>query len=307
MINKHKKIETLAVATTSTQCNMSFFKIRSLKDREALANDYTATLKRLQERSLRERLGDTVYRQNLERQYEPIIKSTTKISEELKPIKQEVNALSKHVKTEKEGDFVKEFKHRALMQDPDLDLSYGIRFLDNGEMAMGHQLVQLDGNDIIVDHKLYRGTKGLWNLITNSTKQDIGEIGVDYTEEDIHSYIQLLHNTDVLRQNFDRKSNHPRNGNTWKWKNVLKQIWLQIKPNRQDEDQNNDDVENSGSGIYFLPSSINALFKKLELLVGEFLAGNTTTRNELVAVLDQLRSRGSVSEKEYRDINSLLS
>ena len=50
-------------------------------------------------------------------------------------------------------------------------------------------------------------------------------------------------------------------------------------------------------------SDDDELFKKLEILAGEFLA----TRNELIAVLGQLRSRGSISEKEYKDINSMLS
>ena len=40
----------------------------------------------------------------------------------------------------------------------------------------------------------------------------------------------------------------------------------------------------SGAGIEFLPSSVDGLFEKLALLSGEYKAGNTTTRNELVAV-----------------------
>ena len=46
--------------------------------------------------------------------------------------------------------------------------------------------------------------------------------------------------------------------------------------------------------------------KKLKLLVAEYHAGNTTTRNEIVAVLDELRSRNAIDEKEYVAYNNDL-
>ena len=57
----------------------------------------------------------------------------------------------------------------------------------------------------------------------------------------------------------------------------------------------------------FLPSTIKALGERLKVLVGEFMAGNTTTRNELIAVLDQLRSRNAITETKYTTISSHLS
>ena len=38
----------------------------------------------------------------------------------------------------------------------------------------------------------------------------------------------------------------------------------------------------------YLPGDINDLAKKLHLLASEFIAGNTTVRNELVHILDAL-------------------
>ena len=43
-----------------------------------------------------------------------------------------------------------------------------------------------------------------------------------------------------------------------------------------------------GRGVVYLPGDINGLARKLHLLAAEFLAGNTTFRNELVHVLDAL-------------------
>ena len=56
------------------------------------------------------------------------------------------------------------------------------------------------------------------------------------------------------------------------------------------------------NGVMYLPGDINRLTKKLYLLVGEFFAGNTTVRNELVHVLDALFRLKQLTRKEYTDI-----
>ena len=58
--------------------------------------------------------------------------------------------------------------------------------------------------------------------------------------------------------------------------------------------------------VIFLPSDISTLKSKLSVLIGEFAAGNTTTRNQIVAILDNLRERNELSEADYRYTNSLL-
>ena len=56
----------------------------------------------------------------------------------------------------------------------------------------------------------------------------------------------------------------------------------------------------------FLPADINSLVTKLQLLVGEFIAGNKTTRNQIVAILDNLKERRKISETAYTQVNKLL-
>ena len=62
----------------------------------------------------------------------------------------------------------------------------------------------------------------------------------------------------------------------------------------------------SGSGMNFLPSDINSLKEKLQLLLGEYTAGNKTTCNQIVAILDNLRGRKKISKKECNHVNRLL-
>ena len=80
---------------------MSYVKINNSEDRLALARDYDATLKRLQKRNFEKRVGDSTYQQALYKQYEPIIKSNQKTTDEicdnLKPIKKEMHDLNNHV------------------------------------------------------------------------------------------------------------------------------------------------------------------------------------------------------------------
>ena len=58
--------------------------------------------------------------------------------------------------------------------------------------------------------------------------------------------------------------------------------------------------------IQFLPGDIKGLTTKLNLLLAEFAAGNTSsTRNEIVYILDELLRRKEISHEEYRDINSI--
>ena len=61
-----------------------------------------------------------------------------------------------------------------------------------------------------------------------------------------------------------------------------------------------------GYGIVYLPGDIKGLTHKLHLLLAEFLAGNTTVRNELVYVLDALLRLKQLTRREYTDINNRL-
>ena len=75
-----------------------------------------------------------------------------------------------------------------------------------------------------------------------------------------------------------------------------------------DEKDEDADDEQSGEGIQFLPGDIKGLTTKLNLLLAEFAAGNTSsTRNVIVYILDELLRRKQISRTEYRDINSYLS
>ena len=59
--------------------------------------------------------------------------------------------------------------------------------------------------------------------------------------------------------------------------------------------------------IQFLPGDIKGLQTKLGYLLAEYQAGNTfATRNQIIAVADELFRRGHLSSERYRNINSII-
>ena len=66
-------------------------------------------------------------------------------------------------------------------------------------------------------------------------------------------------------------------------------------------------LRETGNGISFLPSNINDLLQKLNLLLGEFNAGNrAATQNQIVAIVDNLVSRKKLAKEEATEINNYL-
>ena len=59
--------------------------------------------------------------------------------------------------------------------------------------------------------------------------------------------------------------------------------------------------------IQFLPGDISGLQTKLTYLLAEYQAGNTfATRNQIVAIADELLCRKHISQEEYHDISSII-
>ena len=76
---------------------------------------------------------------------------------------------------------------------------------------------------------------------------------------------------------------------------------LKEHPHRKDNA-----VVNGHGLVVYLPTTEHGLKEKLCLLMAEYKAGNTTTRNEIVAILDLLREQDFITEEEYNEFNNWL-
>ena len=97
---------------------MSFYRITDPKKRDAMVADYVATVKRLKQQNLNERLGDLAHKAEVNETINPIIesneKSSTAITNELKPMKKELHTLNKYLK---EQDLVVQGEKRKNIED----------------------------------------------------------------------------------------------------------------------------------------------------------------------------------------------
>ena len=328
----HKRKRTRGVQNSPARhIIMSFYRITNPKKRDAMVADYIATVKRIKERNLNERLGELAHQSELDETINPIVKAnektSTAITNELKPLKKEIQDLNKHLRGR---DLIVRGRKRHYEEvDDDGNDEYGVGgrrdkyfgihgYPDEGGYRLGDKSIIVDeGRNIHIENVIYKSTPGLWKLIFSVNPKE-------YTENDWEQYKKLVRQTDLINNPSGlQRNSRPRL--TKKYQLIKKalaeeedgrEVEEATKENERDEADETDMVDDGskeeeehvkeGSGVSFLPSTIKGLFDKLKLLTAEFIAGNTTTRNELIAVLDRLRKRGRITEKEYTTINTIL-
>ena len=283
---------------------MSFYRITDPKKRDEIVMGYLATMKRLKERDIEQRIGNILHQRNIVEAAAPIIESNEKTSNvltnELKPIKTEIENLNENLNSRKLS-----IARKRKIPEEDLrlkdylegdhsrqDMYFGIQKVQEGGYVLGNKKIEITDNIIIIPEEgtKYPLTQGLLSLI-----MDISP--TNYTEEDYNQYTKLVLQTDLINNPTGLQSNSKPNM-TKKYRDYLVKITEANVPHI---------VEKSGQGIQFLPSSIKELKEMFNLLLAEFIAGNTATRTELVAVLDQLLKRHQITEEEYTTVNTLLS
>ena len=121
---------------------------------------------------------------------------------------------------------------------------------------------------------------------------------VVFEPQDLENYKELLQRTNAIDMPHGKR---PKS--TLKWQ-FFKDNGL-VPANRgeltaEGEEDNGLEEGKGGKGIQFLPGDINGLIEKLHLLVAESRAGNkSSTRNQIVAILDQLLRRNYLNQEEY--------
>ena len=160
------------------------------------------------------------------------------------------------------------------------DKYFGIFERSDGRYQMGNSEVSVGKYDITVAGIQYPKTDGLWELI-------MSRVPSNFTDLDLNLYHQLVQQTGVMTHpNNIERSSRPRL--TYKWRKIFSKF-------------------HGGNGIQFLPGDIKGLQKKLHYLLGEYHAGNiSATRNQIVAIADELLRRNHLSRAEYNNINNFI-
>ena len=71
---------------------------------------------------------------------------------------------------------------------------------------IGNSIVGIDHDDITIDNEKYKGTHGLWRLLTYKDAPD----NVYYTQDDLKNYVKILFDTESMYKNNDQNTGTPK-------------------------------------------------------------------------------------------------
>ena len=310
---------------------MSFIKIKDPRKREELIKDLIETRKRIKDNFIARKVGESDYQTGLTKLFKPVTETqkatakeitdaqkatAEKFTSELLPIKEGIEELPTKLfrkifpSIEFKASDIMNFGPlavNALLQaftKKNIDLSYGI-YAKDGKFKVGTEFITIEDNDIKVNDIIFEGTPGFWELVTSKNPNP-----ENYTEEDLDKYQRLVILTNTAFQDNNPNINKPKASRSPKWKNIIKPIWEQIKKQKEEykEFEEDDDPQpsTSGTGLKILPSDPNALIDRFDLLFSRKKAGHTGVRNEIVSILDELKRQGVLKTNEYKKLNSLI-
>lgn len=183
----------------------------------------------------------------------------------------------------------------------DKDESFGLySVVINGETKykIGSWGATFDNDDIIIFRtddergslKRYRGTPGLWELLTRKhPKREI------FTDADYQQYGDILMATNALYQNNDPRQNRVKSSSSQKYITLIKPIWNKLRTGSGLNGQNGD-----GAAIMRFTSlpkefvwldDVRKLVDRLLVIAGEEMAGNLNFHNEKVSIMSMLNAR----------------
>ena len=325
---------------------MSFIKIKDPRKREELIKDFIETRKRIKDNFVARKVGEAEYQTGLTKLFTPVTETqkatakeitdaqketAEKFTSELLPIREGIEELPTKLFKKifpaieiKASDIINfgPLAVNSLLQaftKNNIDLTFGI-YAQDGKFKIGSKEVNIEDNNIKVDNTIFEGTPGFWELVTSKDPKK-----ENYTDEDLNKYQQLVILTNTAYRSNDSTQNKPKSSVSKKWKNIIKPIWEAIKQQKEDEEQDEDDPQPGTSGEYkefeepktdgeglkgkglkFLPTDPNALIDRFDLLFSSKKAGHTGVKNEIVAILDELKRQKVINVNEYKKLNSLI-
>ena len=249
-----------------------FFNPSTMSFDEDVIKDYEDTIKKIREKNRKERTQGILKIEELNETYQPLINAT---KDQTNTLRDELRNLEIQPGMNALDFYFNQYKGK-------IDPYFGIQ--KHGDMYfLGDKQIFIKDNNIIVNGHKFNGSTGLWALIMENTP-NIENI----ENEDFESYKELMQLTNALDKGLEN-----RHANKTDKFHLLTQLFEEQK-------------EQKGRGISFLPSDIDSLHDRLKVLLAEFNAGNRATRNEIVAIVDNLIKRKQMTKSEGKEIFNYL-
>ena len=320
---------------------MSFIKVKDPRKREELIKDFIETRKRIKDNFIAKKVGEIEYQTGLTKLFKPvtetqkatakeITEATEKITQELLPIKEGIEKLPGAISegfpalgmTEEELIKIGPIARKYIQSNLGRATTKAGLYSEDDNLKIGYRPVKIENDDIIIDDERFKGTVGLWKLITSKDIPDITE----YKAEDLRDYITIMH---ITKATYDK--NNKRVGGNDKMNKLIKPLVKALEKDggeglidkieehfgfkeETDEEEEEEYEEpalipftpTKGTGLKILPSDPNALIDRFDLLFSSKKAGHTGVRNEIVSILDELKRQGVLKTNEYKKLNSLI-
>ena len=317
---------------------MSFIKVKDPRKREELIKDFIETRKRIKDNFIAKKVGEIEYQTGLTKLFKPvtetqkatakeITEATEKITQELLPIKEGIEKLPGAISegfpalgmTEEELIKIGPIARKYIQSNLGCATTKAGLYSEDDNLKIGYRPVKIENDDIIIDDERFKGTVGLWKLITSKDIPDKTEYGA----KDLADYITIMH---ITKATYDK--NNKRVGGNDKMNKLIKHFVKILEKDggeglidKIDEHFGNEEEEyeeeyeeeeeytlspTKGTGLKILPSDPNALINRFDLLFSSKKAGHTGVRNEIVSILDELKRQGVLKTNEYKKLNSLI-
>ena len=315
---------------------MSFIKVKDPRKREELIRDFIETRKRIKDNFIAKKVGEAEYQTGLTKLFKPVTETqkatTEKITQELLPIKEGIEKLPGAISEAGQSLPALEMTKEELIKIGPIARKYiqsnlgrattkaGL-YSEDDNLKIGYRPVKIENDDIIIDDTPFKGTVGLWELITSKDIPD----KTKYGSEDLASYITIMH---ITKATYDK--NNKRVGGNDKMNKLIKPLVKALEKDKSgnkliteinkhfgfEEEEYEEEYEEEeeytlsptkGTGLpKILPSDPNALIDRFDLLFSSKKAGHTGVRNEIVSILDELKRQGVLKTNEYKKLNSLI-
>ena len=221
---------------------------------------------------------------------------------------------------EEYGPIAAQYLKKYLSRDSNVDTSKSGIYSDKGSFKIGSKPIKIEDDDIIINDMRFKGTPGLWRLLTSKNIPD------KFNAIDLRDYIYIMSDTNVTHVKYD-KDNRRISGND-KMNKLIKPLVITFEKGGEDAltnkisgyfgfeketdeayeeyEEENNQPSTISTGLKILPSDPNALIERFDLLFSSKKAGHTGVRNEIVSILDELKRQGVIKTNEYKKLNSLI-
>jgi len=154
---------------------------------------------------------------------------------------------------------------------------YGARLSKDGLMIGNSHITVGDKDDVHINGKSYKGTRGLFELIFK-------KVPTGYTQRDIKTFKQICNETNLHRKGYTKDANVHRN-NTSKYKKIISALF----PPKSRKLGNGLNFKNANTTNVFYYHDINDVVTRMQEIHDAMQAGHTGLDNEMEALTEVLK------------------